>query len=87
MSEREHKVDQKEGVNSNKVFYLERDFYSNPQVVVVVAGDKEEANTILNKQLSEENYPPGNFGELVELDTSKKGLQVINPPGDRHMVR
>lgn len=70
-----------------RTYYLNRDFYSNPQVVVVTADSKEQADKLLNKQLAAENYPPGNFGDLTELDTTKPGLVILNPPGDRHLIR
>lgn len=78
---------EKEKRNPNKVFYLERDYYSNPQVVVVTATNKKEATKLLDILLKEENYSPGNYGKLKELDTSSKKIQIISPPGDRHLVR
>jgi hypothetical protein len=70
-----------------RTYYLNRDFYSNPQVVVVTAESKEQADKLLNEQLAVENYPPGNFGELTELDTTRPMLIILNPPGDRHFER
>lgn len=85
---KEHTPKNKEAERSekNRIFYLERDFYSDPQVVIVIAKDIEEATKILNDQLAEEYYPPGEFGELKELSTTTKGLQIISPPGDRHLI-
>jgi hypothetical protein len=70
-----------------RTFYLERDFYSDPQVVVVTAENRKEADKLLNEQLKKENCPPGQSGELKELDTTKPGLVILSPPGDRHLER
>ena len=61
--------------------------HSNPQVIVVSAEDEKKATELLNKQLATENYPPGNFGKLTELDTTKPNLIILTPPGDRHFER
>ena len=70
-----------------RTYYLKRDFYSDPQVVVVSAENKVQADKLLNEQLAAENYPPGNFGQLTELDTTKPNLVILTPPGDRHFER
>jgi hypothetical protein len=66
-----------------RVFYLERDFYSNPQVVVVTAENRDQADIILNEQLKKENYQPGEFEELTELDLTKPGIIILQLPDSR----
>jgi hypothetical protein len=87
MGERQPKTENQEVDSTNKVFYLERDFHSNPQIVIVIASSPEEAREMLKTQLESENYKPEHFGTLKELDTSTKRLQIISPPGDRQMIR
>ncbi len=87
MKESRTKVERQEDATANKIFYLERDFYSNPQMLIVIAGNLEEAKEILRIQLESENYKLEHFDDLKELDISTKGLQIFSPPGDRHMIR
>ncbi len=68
-----------------KVYYLERDFYSNPQVVLVIAENESAATDRMNKQLDGENYEHGRFGPLKELDTTTQTLIILSPPGDRNL--
>jgi hypothetical protein len=70
-----------------KIFKLERDFYSTPQVIIVTTDTAEAAELILNNLLKEENNPPGIYGPLIELDLTKPGIIILSPPGDRHMDR
>lgn len=77
----------KEEVARMRVFYVERDFYTNPQVVIIVAKDEVEALELYNQQLESENYPPVKQDTLEELDLSGTGLKILSPPGDRHLIR
>ena len=68
-----------------RTFYLERDFYSTPEVVLIVAESEEAATALMNQQLDEENYEHGRFGPLKELGTETQSITILRPPGDRHL--
>jgi hypothetical protein len=70
-----------------KIFYLERDFYSNPQVIIVIAKNRQEAETLLSAQLAKENNHRSSLGKLTELDLFHPELLILEPLGDRHLVR
>lgn len=70
-----------------KVFFLERNFYSNPQVLIITAESREDADRQLAEQLKAENYRPNQFGALQELDLSKRQMVIISPPGNRDLLR
>lgn len=76
-----------ESTTSNKIFYLERDNFSNPEVIIIIAKNIEEATKSLNNMLHEENLRPGDCGKLTELDLTTEALIKLNPPGDRHFIR
>jgi len=82
----ERKIKEAEPRNSMKVFILPRDFYSNPQVFVIVARDRKEAERILKEQYKEENNPDCPLKSLKELDLNKPNLLILEPPGDRHLI-
>jgi hypothetical protein len=70
-----------------RVFFLERNFYSNPQVILITAESREDANGQLAQQLKAENYGPEHFGALQELDLPMRQMVIISPPGNRDLLR
>jgi len=76
-----------EKASAMRVFYLGRDFYSRPQVVLIAGRDKQEALSLFNQLLKLENNPPVNEEVLGELDLSKSSLKIIEPPGNSHLDR
>ena len=87
MKENPTKGKEEVGSSINRVFYLERQHMSNPQLVIITASNLEEATEMFDAKLEEENCPPGHYGELAELNTSTKRLQIFSPPGDRSLIR
>ncbi|HUC95297.1 MAG TPA: hypothetical protein VMR19_04860 [Candidatus Saccharimonadales bacterium] len=73
-----------ESTGTNHVFYIERDYYSTPQVLVIIAPDLAEAEKMFSEMLTQENDRRHCYGKLLELDLSKSGLIKLEPPGDRH---
>jgi hypothetical protein len=74
-------------MKSKKVFYLKRDFYSIPQVIIITAESREKAEETLAKKLAKEHYSIADYEKLTELDISKNRLIILEPPGDRHFDR
>lgn len=70
-----------------KVFCIERDHYSVPQVLLFVAESREAAEVMFSEVLKSENGERGDHGELDEINLSKPGRTIFEPPGDRHMTR
>ena len=70
---------------NKKVFYCERDFNKNLQVLIIVACDIKEANRLLYKQFVDENYN-GPMPELKELNTIQDAIVTFEPPGYRYTV-
>jgi len=87
MNETEPSNNETEPISRLKAFYLERDFYSNPQVLLIFAANLQEATDLLDAQLVQENCPPGHFGVLKELNINRKGITIFKPPGDSHFNR
>lgn len=87
MNKERGKSKEKETAQPNQVFFLERDFYSNPEVIIIVAPNMETATEMLNQKLKGENYPPGTFGKLQKLDLRANTIKILRPPGDRHLDR
>lgn len=64
-----------------KIFYLTRDFYGTPQIILVAAPDKQTADRLFEEQLKSENNPYDE--EAKELDITVQSLTIISlPPGD-----
>ena len=69
-------------MKGNRVFYCERDFYSTPQILLIVAQDESEAYRILNEQQTKDHYG-GIKLRLQELNLDRVGISVLEPPGNR----
>jgi hypothetical protein len=77
-----------ENRESNRVFYLLRDYYSNPEILIIVAPDKKSAIEMLRTQHASENHLAEiNNKDVIELDLKSKKLLTLRPPGDRHLIR
>ena len=85
--EREPKRSSEKKQTGNRVFFVERSRYSEPQVIVIVAANLKEANEVWGKMLEEENNLPEDFDKLKELNLNKHQILMLTPPGDRHLER
>lgn len=68
-----------------RVFYTERNFYSNPQVILVVAPNEVEAQAILDGQNQKDGWGGISGRKLKELNSISPSVTIVEPPGDRNM--
>lgn len=87
MKERHQKEAEK--TEENKVFYLVREHYSKPEVLLFVAPNREYALAMLHDRLSLENNETDHSydNDLRQLNLERKEITVVSPPGDNHLIR
>lgn len=62
-----------------KVFYMTRNFYGRPQMLLAVADDRTEAEKVIGKKLESENYNLRS-DEVIEVETTIPSFRMINLP-------